>query len=64
MSLMRNIRLIYTHGILTSMLFLLPVVVPYYNSIGLSFRDFLIGEAVFSAVVLLAEVPSGWISDM
>ncbi len=45
------------------MLFLLPVIYPYYQSIGLTFRDFLIGEAVFSAVVLLAEVPSGWISD-
>jgi MFS family permease len=46
------------------MLFLLPVVMPYYQSIGLTFRDFLIGEAVFSAVVLLCEVPSGWVSDM
>ncbi len=60
----RNIRLIYTHSIFTQMLFLLPVVVPYYHSIGLSFRDFLLGEAFFSAVVLLAEVPSGWISDV
>ena len=60
----RNIRLIYTHSIFTQMLFLLPVVVPYYHSIGLSFRDFLLGEAFFSAVVLLAEVPSGWVSDV
>lgn len=64
MPLMHHVRLIYTHGALTNMLFLLPVIVPYYNSIGLSFRDFLIGEAAFSAVVLLAEVPSGWISDI
>lgn len=60
----RNVRLIYTHSIFTQMLFLLPVVVPYYHSIGLTFRDFLLGEAFFSAVVLLAEVPSGWISDV
>lgn len=59
-----NIRRIYIHSITTQMLFLLPVVVPYYHSIGLSFRDFLLGEAFFSAVVLLAEVPSGWISDV
>lgn len=63
MSLKSNIRLICIHGTLTHMLFLLPVIYPYYQSIGLTFRDFLIGEAVFSAVVLLAEVPSGWISD-
>lgn len=59
-----NVRRIYIHGIFTQMLFLLPVVVPYYNSIGLTFRDFLLGEAFFSAVVLLCEVPSGWISDV
>lgn len=64
MSLNRNIRLIYVHTAFTHTLFLLPVLVPYYNSIGLTFRDFLIGEAVFSAVVLLCEVPSGWISDV
>jgi hypothetical protein len=61
MSVNRSIRLICAHGVLTHMLFLLPVVMPYYASIGLTFRDFLIGEAVFSAVVLLCEVPSGWI---
>ena len=64
MSLNRSIRLICAHGVLTHMLFLLPVVMPYYASIGLGFREFLIGEAVFSAVVLLCEVPSGWLSDV
>lgn len=63
MSLNREIRLICAHSTLTHMLFLLPVIFPYYQSIGLTFRDFLIGEAVFSAVVILSEVPSGWISD-
>ncbi len=60
----RDIALIHTRSMLTNLVFILPVIVPYYASIGLSFRDFLIGEAVFSAVVLLAEVPSGWISDV
>ncbi len=59
----RNIRLIKIHTICTNMLFVLPVIVLYYQAIGLGFREFLIGEAVFSAVVLFAEVPSGWISD-
>ncbi len=61
--LKRDVRLICAHGMLTHMLFLLPVINPYYVSIGLTFRDFLIGEAVFSAFVLLSEVPSGWMSD-
>ncbi len=61
---MQNHRKIYLHTAFTHMVFFLPVIIPYYQSIGLSFRDFLIGEAVFSAAVLLAEVPSGWISDV
>lgn len=64
MSLRREFRLICVHSAATHMLFLLPVILPYYQSIGLSFRDFLIGEAVFSAMVILSEVPSGWISDV
>ncbi len=60
----RNIKLIYAHTVCTQVLFLLPVLVPYYHNIGLTFSDFLIGEAVFSAVVIAAEVPSGWISDV
>lgn len=59
-----NIRRIYAHSVFTQMLFALPVIIPYYQTIGLGFREFLIGEAVFSAVVLVAEVPSGWLSDL
>ncbi len=62
--IMQNHQKIYLHTAFTHMVFFLPVIIPYYQSIGLTFRDFLIGEAVFSAVVLLAEVPSGWISDV
>ena len=64
MSVNRSIKLIHAHTILTHMLFLLPVVVPYYASIGLTFQQFLIGEAVFAGMVLVSEVPSGWISDV
>jgi len=60
----RNVALINLYTICTNLVFVLPVVVPYYKEIGLSFQDFLIGEAMFAGVVLLAEVPSGWISDV
>lgn len=59
-----NERKIYAHTLFTHMVFFLPVIIPYYHSIGLSFRDFLIGEAIFSAVVFACEVPSGWVSDV
>jgi MFS family permease len=60
----RNIRLIYIYTICTNLVFILPIVVPYYKTIGLTFADFMIAEAVFAAVVICAEVPSGWISDV
>ncbi len=61
----KNIRLIELHTILINGMFIIPVLVPYYQQvIGLSFQDFLIGEAAFAAVVLLLEVPSGWLSDV
>ena len=60
-----NIRLIYIYTFMIGTVFVLPIIIPYYrDSIGLSYRDFLIGEAVFAAVIILMEVPSGWMSDV
>lgn len=45
--------------------FMLPIIIPYYiERIGLGFREFLIAEAFFAAVVIAMEVPSGWMSDV
>jgi MFS family permease len=60
----RNISLINLYTVCNNMVFVLAVVVPYYKTIGLGFKEFLISEAVFSAVVLAAEIPSGYISDV
>lgn len=54
---------LYTIGV--SGIFILPVMVPYYKDvIGLNFQEFLIGEAVFSAFVILGEIPTGYLSDI
>lgn len=61
----KNIRLLEAYTVLVQMGFLIPVLVPYYRDrMGLDFRDFLIGEACFAAVIVLLEVPTGWISDV
>jgi MFS family permease len=63
--MMRNVRLLELHSIFWSVLFILPVMIPFYRDhLGLSFQDFLIGEAVFAATVVALEVPSGWLSDV
>lgn len=61
----RNVRLLMVYTVITNAGFIIPVIVPFYqDALGIGFREFLIAEAVFAAVVVLLEVPSGWISDV
>ncbi len=65
MLIQRNLRLIdaYTFG--TNMIFVLPVLVPYYHDrIGVDFHGFMVGEAAFAAAAILCDVPAGWLADM
>lgn len=65
MSLARNIRLLEIEEISRSMLFILPVMVPYFRDrIGLDFQEFMMTEAIFAFFVVALEVPSGWLSDI
>ena len=61
----RNIRLLRSHALFMNMAFVIPVIMPYYrDEMGLSFQDFLIGEAAFAAVIVALDVPTGWLSDV
>ena len=65
MNIKRNIRLIYIYAFMVHTLFMLPIIIPFYqNHIGLSFQEFLICESFFAAVLIAMEVPSGWMSDV
>jgi MFS family permease len=65
MSTDKNIKLINYYTMCMSAMFLIAVIVPFYrDQMGLSFHDFLIGEACFAATLVLLEVPSGWLSDV
>ncbi len=59
-----NARLLNFFALCQGGIFILPVLLPYYrDQIGLGFWELMVGEAVFSAVVLLMEVPTGWLAD-
>jgi len=61
----RDIRLLNGAKAAHNALFIVPVLVPYYQfQIGLSFRELLLGEAVFALVIVAMEVPSGWLADI
>jgi MFS family permease len=60
----KNLWLINIYTLAINAVFLLPVIMPYYrDELGLSFHDFLIGESVFAAVMILGDIPTGFIAD-
>ena len=48
----------------TAALVIFPVIVPFFQSLGLSMTDIFILEAMFAGFVVLLEVPSGYLADM
>ena len=60
----RNLKLLNVFTIFLNSIFLLPIIVPFYrDELGLTFHDFLIGESVFAAILILFDVPSGYLAD-
>lgn len=42
----------------------MPIVVPFYESNGLSMKDIMILQAVYSVAIVILEVPSGYLADV
>jgi MFS family permease len=42
----------------------MPIVVPFYESNGLSMKDIMILQAVYSVAIVVLEVPSGYLADV
>lgn len=60
----RNLKLLSIYTIFLNSIFLLPIIIPFYrDELGLTFHDFLIGESVFAVVVILCDVPAGYLAD-
>ncbi len=60
-----DIRRLNAAKVCHSAIFVLPVLLPYFQrQIGLDFQQLLIGEAAFAAVIVVMEVPSGWLADI
>ena len=51
-------------GFFQVFLVIMPVAVPFFQSKGLSMQDVFVLPAFFGAVVLLTEVPSGYLADL
>lgn len=61
--LLYNPAKIYTLGFFQVFLVILPIAVPFFQSKGLSMSEVFVLQAIFGAVIVLSEVPSGYLAD-
>ncbi len=59
----RDLRLFYLFRLLATSYLWVPIFVPFMFSRGLTFRDIMILGGVYSAVVIIVEVPTGAFAD-
>jgi MFS family permease len=59
-----EIKKIYIFGFFSMFLVIIPVIIPYFVSIGLSMEEIFQLQAIFGATVAILEVPSGYLCDL
>ena len=64
MSLSRNVPLACAYNFFQMCLIVVPVLVPYYQSLGLTISEVLQIQAAFGISIALFEVPTGYIADL
>ena len=62
--LQRNVYRTLLVGFFQVFLVIIPVAVPFFSSLGLSMGDVFVLQAWFGFVVLVTEVPSGYVADL
>lgn len=62
-SLQRNVRIIYALAFFHMFMLIVPVIVPFFESKGLSLSEIFRLQAVYAGIIVLLEAPSGWLAD-
>ncbi len=60
----RNIPAIYGLAFSHSFMVIVPVIVPFFMSKGLSLADIFYLQAIYAATIVLLEAPSGYFADL
>jgi len=60
----RNVSRVLALSFFQTFMVVIPVVVPFMESKGLDMREILTLQALFAAVIVLLEVPSGYVADV
>lgn len=64
LQLKRNLKLLYVFSFFWLALVIIPVIVPFFATKGLSLADVFILQSIFALSVVIFEVPSGYFADM
>ena len=62
-ALKRNIRVIYALAFFHAFMLIAPVLVPFFESKGLSIAEIFYLQAIFAGTIMLLEAPSGYLAD-
>ena len=60
----RNINLIYGLAFFHSFMIIVPVIVPFFISKGLSLAEIFYLQAVYASTIVVLEAPSGYFADL
>ena len=59
----QSLRYLQIEIIITATLIAMPIMVPFYHSIGMDQGQIGLSQSVFTAALLLINIPTGWIAD-
>ena len=60
----KNISKVYLIRFFAMFMVLMPVIVPFFQSVGIGMEGVYILQSVFAVTVFICEIPSGYISDL
>lgn len=60
----KNLWKIYLYNFLSDFWLIAPIMIPFFESFGLTATQIFITESVYAITILLFEVPSGYLSDV
>ena len=61
---MKNIKKIYAFSFFWMFLIIMPVIVPFFLSLGLSMKQVFQVQAIFGLSIVILEVPTGYLCDL
>jgi len=64
LELKRNLNVLYAFGVCSLAFVIIPVIVPFFATKGLSLADVFVLHSAFAVSVVLLEVPSGYLADV